>query len=873
MRLAVWMLLAVAGLSPVAARQPAAPSSSPLEPAATGGLVVVDRALAKLTRHCRLLVIGAHPDDEDTALLSLVGTGIGGEAAYLSLSRGEGGQNLLGTELGEGLGLVRTGETLAARRLEGTRQYFTRAFDFGYTRSLDEVFERWPREILQEDAVGVMRRFKPQVLVAVFPADERAGHGQHQAAGVLAIDLFTLGEDPDDRFPELTAVGLPPWSAATLYRRVWWGGEEATHPFSLAAIDPFSGRSLRQVAAASRSMHRSQDMGTLQPLGRGSGGLRWLGGKAAPSTENGFMSVDTRLAALASHLPEGELRTHATAQLQRIATLAEETRRTLAPLTLDAAVDPLVRMVMSLRELVAAVRGEIEGPAAVIVADLLEEKLEVAAAALAAAAGVAIDALSDRETVIPGASLAVTAQVWNSGRQSVIVREVGLAGEPGWSVPDTAERDDDPAAGIEQWRFEVAVATAAAPTLPYFVRRPRQGDLYDWRQVAAEVQGEPLHGPPLTARFALEIAGAPIQLEREVVYRYRDQALGEVRRPLRVVPAVEVAVEPELILWPRQATGSRTVEVTLRSNAEAPVRGRLELSSAIDWPRLAPRRFEIDEPRGARAVTLELPRPVAFEATRLELSAIAVLDDGRRFDAHFPVVQYPHVRPLPRRLPARVVLQMLDLELPDLQRVGYIRGASDRVPEILLEVGLPVEMLTAAALTGGDLSRFDVIVVGSRAYETEPVLGEVNSRLLQYVRDGGHLVVQYQQYQFVAGGYAPYPLEIGRPHGRVTDEEAPVRVLQPRHAIFVRPNEIADSDWRGWVQERGLYFAASWDPAYTPLLAMADAGQPEERGSLLVARLGRGTFVYTGLSFFRELPAGVPGALRLFVNLLAREGW
>ncbi len=272
-------------------------------------------------------------------------------------------------------------------------------------------------------------------------------------------------------------------------------------------------------------------------------------------------------------------------------------------------------------------------------------------------------------------------------------------------------------------------------------------------------------------------------------------------------------------------------------------------------------------------MTLELPRPVAFEATRLELSASAVLEDGRRFDAHFPVVQYPHVRPLPRRLPARVVLQMLDLELPDLKRVGYVRGASDRVPEILLEVGLPVEMLTAAALTGGDLSRFDVIVVGSRAYETEPVLGEVNSRLLQYVRDGGHLVVQYQQYQFVAGGYAPYPLEIGRPHGRVTDEEAPVRVLQPRHAIFLRPNEIADADWRGWVQERGLYFAASWDPAYTSLLAMADAGQPEERGSLLVARLGRGTFVYTGLSFFRELPAGVPGALRLFVNLLAGEEW
>jgi hypothetical protein len=240
-----------------------------------------------------------------------------------------------------------------------------------------------------------------------------------------------------------------------------------------------------------------------------------------------------------------------------------------------------------------------------------------------------------------------------------------------------------------------------------------------------------------------------------------------------------------------------------------------------------------------------------------------------RWELAVPLVAYPHIRATPHPEPAVATIAAADVALPPLDRVGYVRGASDRVPELLAEVGVPLQVLEPAALAATDFAAYDAIVIGSRAYETEPALARANPRLLDYVRRGGLLVVQYQQYAFVEGGFAPLPLTIGRPHGRVTDEVAPVTLLAPAHPVFHVPNEIAARDWEGWVQERGLYFPATWDEGYLPLLAMADPGQPDQRGALLVARLGEGAYVYTGLAFFRQLPAGVPGAYRLFANLLA----
>ena len=872
MRLSLTILLTILWVGPAVAQQDVSLSSSPFEPAGTGGLQSVDRALAMLSSHRRLLVVGAHPDDEDTTLLALVGSGLGGEAAYLSLSRGEGGQNLIGSELGIGLGLIRTGELLAARRVEGTRQYFTRAYDFGYTRSLAETFDRWPRRILLEDAVRVVRRFKPQVIVAVFPGESRAGHGQHQASGVIAEDLFEMAGYPD-RFAEMTRNGLPPWQPRVLYRRVWRNREEASFEFPLSRIEPFSGRSVLQIAGASRSKHRSQDMGTLQRLGSRQGGLIWVAGEAASTTQEIFGGIDTSLTAIADLLPVGSLRDQVREGLQGVAALAIESREALSPSRSSLATPALAEIIHVLGRLLDAVRDSGDEPSSTVVADLLSEKRQVAALALAAAAGVAVDAVADRQEVGLGDSIEVTTTVWNSGEQAVSVAGVDLHTREDWQArPQGRVEKDEGVSGLEQWGFEVRVPEDSTPTVPYFLRRPLNGDLYDWSRADVEELGQPLQGPPATAEFNLLISGAPVHLTREVVYRVRDQALGEVRLPLRALPEIEVTVEPTLLLWPRREGQIREVEVLVRSHSEDPVGGRLELTS--DLPLGQPqaiREFRIEEPKGQQILEFELSNPASNPSGRVQLTAKATLDTGRSYAAAYPVVSYPHIRPVSLPVPARVDIQMLDLDLPEVTRIGYVRGASDRVPEVLQEIGLPVQLLTAADLRVADLSHFDAVVVGSRAYETDPILAEVNGRLLRYVEDGGLLLVQYQQYQFVRGGYAPLPLEIERPHGRVTDETAPVEVIRPDHPIFRVPNRIEPEDWEGWVQERGLYFASNWDPAFTPLLSMQDEGQPLEKGALLVAHVGEGIYVYAGLSFFRQLPAGVPGAIRLFVNLLSME--
>ena len=388
---------------------------SPLEPASSGGLKALDRALVRLQTHRRLLVVAAHPDDEDTALLTWVARGLGGEAAYLSLSRGDGGQNLIGPELGVGLGLLRSRELQSARRIDGARQYFTRAYDFGYTRSLDETLARWPKEILLEDAMRVIRRFKPQVIAAVFPPTARAGHGQHQASALVAQEAFDLSADPG-AFPRLDGEGLLPWKVSSLYRSVWWDPEAATLELPLGTIEPFTGRSIFQLALASRSQHRCQDMGMVQPPGDAEGRLAWVAGAGGPEGDALFQGVDTRLAAIADLLPAGELRLATAERLTRVAEIARDARRRLAPGETGRAAAPLLEIVGLLR----AVAGDLaDDPGARHATDLVAEKLDVAVEGLLAAAGIVVDAVAERERVVPGETLSVRSLFWNAGELEV----------------------------------------------------------------------------------------------------------------------------------------------------------------------------------------------------------------------------------------------------------------------------------------------------------------------------------------------------------------------------------------------------------------------------------------------------------------------
>ena len=858
------LLLALTALLPAArALEP----GDALEPPSTGGLEAVDRLLAKLATHRRLLVIGAHPDDEDTSLLALVSRGMGGEAAYLSLSRGDGGQNLLGPDLGIPLGLIRSQELVAARRTDGARQYFTRAFDFGFTRSIDETLKLWPKDVLVEDAVRIIRRFRPQVIVSTFSGTARDGHGQHQAAGLTAREAFALAGD-SNALPQLAREGLTPWAPKALYRSTYFDREATTMHLPTGGVDPLTGRSYYQIAMASRSRHRSQDMGMLQPPGPSETRVAWVAGGAGAGAKELFEGSDTRLAGVAGEVLDPARRAAMEAALDRVEKLAQDTRRNLTPANLAASAALISEIVKQLR---AIREGASDLPPGVTM--LLDEKIAAAEQALAAAAGIAFEAYTDREVAPPGEGCAVSVFVWNAGAVPISAEGVSLASPDGWSSDTPAAAPREVAAGtLADWKLSATVPQDAPPTLPYFLTRPMQGALYDWSAAPPAVRGEPFQPPPLSARATVTLAGVAVTLEREVVYRFRDQAIGEIRRPIRCGPLVDVAVEPDLMVWPASQSKPRTIEITLTSSSDKPQKGRLEVNAPDGWPAVVPVAFALGK-RGERAFfEIELKPPKKTRAGRAAFRVAAVLEDGRRQELGVRVLDYPHIPPTPLPEPAAVTLVAADIRLPNVRRVGYVRGASDRVPEYLASIGVPIEVLSRRDLDGGDLSRFDAILVGSRAYESDPELPNANARLLDYARAGGLVIVQYQQYPFIDRKFAPFPLEIARPHDRVTDESAKVTLLDPGHPLFLRPNRIGAGDWDGWVQERGLYFAHTWDKAWTPLLSMADPGGPEQRGGLLVAQVGKGHYIYTGLAFFRQLPAGVPGAYRLLANLIGWKG-
>ncbi len=354
----------------------------------------------------------------------------------------------------------------------------------------------------------------------------------------------------------------------------------------------------------------------------------------------------------------------------------------------------------------------------------------------------------------------------------------------------------------------------------------------------------------------------------EVSRSTNDQGYGEIRRPLSLVPAVGVRLDRDTILVGANGGSTIALSVTLTLGTRTPQEGTVTIDVPADWPAVAPQSFRLERSDQSSRYDFDVRLPAGLDPGRYQLAAVATTPAGR-FTTGMHGVAYDHISPRWWERAAVAELVVAPLTLPPLRVVGYVRGAADRVPEALAAAGFPVEMMDATTLARGDLSRYDAIVVGPRAYETDTALVRYNHRLLAYTRNGGLLLVQYQQYQFVRGGYAPLPLTIDQPHDRITDETAPVELLDPRSTVFTSPNAISDGDWEGWIQERGLYFADTWDSAYAAPLGMTDPGEESQRGGLLLARVGRGAYVYTGVAFFRQLPAGVPGAFRLFANLLA----
>ncbi len=829
--------------------------------------------LRMLGHYQRVLMIGAHPDDEDTELLTVLARGMGAEAAYLSLNRGEGGQNLIGPELGEALGLLRTEELLAARRLDGARQFFTRAYDFGYSKSLEETWRHWPRDSILKDVVRVVRRFRPQIMVSVFSGTPRDGHGQHQAAGWSAREAFDAAGD-STRFPELAGEGLAPWSPRKLYQSTRFDTLATTLVLEGGVLDPAVGQSYHQIAMAGRSLHRSQDMGMLQRIGPSKVRLRLVEDRTGSRRPGLWDGIDTTLAgmAAAAALPGASV---PRAVWDSVAASVAAARARGEPGTLADALDQFAR----------ALAGGGGGPISVGRPSPEQwDQVTRLERTLRLTSGMLCDAVADDDRIVPGQVVVVSATCWNPGDRAVSIPLVVVRSSASRSrLMQSAPGATVPPGGVATWTLELETPYAAAPTQPYYLARLRDGDLYVWPDGAPELAGAPFGAPLLMAEFGNMVE------PREVAFRYRDQALGERRRPVTVVPRIDVKLDPDTLVWAASPAVPKRFSVTLRHGARDTTAGEVRLELPAGWPRPTPQRFTLVHEDQEIVLDFEVRPPASLAPGAVGVRAVAADASGREYDAGVFTMDYSHVRPRSYVGPAAAAVRVAPLALPKLARVGYVRGAADRVPEALRSVGVPVELLDVRALERGDLARYDAIVLGPRAYETEPVLGRQNARLLAYVRRGGLLIVQYQQHDFFSQGYAPYPLTVGgqplmlddsarggtarasRPvsHDRVTDERAPVTPVARGHAALRTPNAIGAADWSGWVQERGLYFARTWDAAYTPLVETHDDREPPLEGGLLVARVGKGAYVYTGLSFFRQLPAGVPGAYRLFANLLA----
>ncbi|HVS15649.1 MAG TPA: PIG-L family deacetylase [Thermoanaerobaculia bacterium] len=783
-----------------------------------------------------MLYVAAHPDDENTALLAALAQGRLARTAYLSITRGDGGQNLIGTELGDELGVIRTQELLQARARDGAEQYFTRAIDFGYTKSVEEALAAWGHQEVLGDVVRVVRRLQPDVILMRFPGDGRGGHGQHTASAVLAAEAFAAAADPA-RFPEQLAAPehLRPWQAQRL---LWdasrfFGGEQRTDgvAFDLGGYSALLGRSFTEIAAVSRSQHRSQGFGSAGS--RGSQVTRFEHRLGAEAAADLFEGIETGW----SRIPGGRV----------IGDLLREAAERFEPSN-PAAVVPLLLEAEALLADLAE-----RQPASVWPAHQLAALRE----AVRAACGLWLEAITEAPIGGPGGPLTVRLAAINRSAVPIRVERIGAPFRQPVEVGAAL-------AFNQEWERSVdATIPADQPrTDPYWLQRPPDGALH--RVEDLRLIGLPEH-LPLRATFELRVADRPLAFEVPLLYRWSDPVRGELYRSFEVVPPVSVELREPVRVFPSRA--ARTVQVTLRSTGPA-ASGSLRLDLPAGWS-VEPGAAPFALPAGAGQPFAFVVTPPAA-ASAGAATASATLDGaGPPIAARVRTIDYAHIPMQTLQQPAEIRLVRFELERRG-ERVGYVMGAGDEIPDALRQIGYSVELLSDDDLAAADLSAYDAIVVGIRAYNSRPAVVRHNGRLLAYVEDGGTLVVQYNTVSFRGEGpelVGPYPFELSR--GRVSVEGAPVTLLLPDHPVLRVPNRIGAADFEGWVQERGLYFAGTWDQRYAAPLASHDPGEEDLAGGLLVAPYGEGVYVYTGLSFFRELPAGVPGAYRLFVNLIS----
>lgn len=729
----------------------------------------------------RVLWIAAHPDDEDTQLITWLSRGGRAETGYLSLTRGDGGQNLIGNELGEQLGIIRTEELLAARRVDGAHQFFTRAYDFGFSKTAAETYAHWPKDSLLADVVTVVRAFRPHIIMTTFSGTPSDGHGQHQVSALLAREAYQSAAADTVRFP--VRVYGKPWTPLKFYRSARFSPEgTATIRVNVGEFNPALGKSYAEIAAESRSQHKSQGFGTLQRKG-----VIW----DLLRREASRVNADT---------PAEKERTLFDG-LENVATPASQ-----------------------------PMDSRLTSPS------------------------VAVEAVADRQIVALGDSARVTVTVFNRS-------PIQITAQPVWpGAPSGAVATIAPDSSLKWTTF----VKGSQVTQPWWLATPRNGDLFG--PMIPQLSEDEIEKQSWLGVSICGSGQACVIQRTAVVSHFADPVRGDIQRPLAVAPAMSIALDHTVELARAGIPIDRFITVTLRSalTSRRPVNVTLSLPRGLTAE--SPQRTIIVDSASTRTVTFRVRGKLPAGMHLLSASASV---DGVTSRIGYVPIDYEHITPERQYRDASVSIKSVDVMVPTGLRVAYIPGVGDNVAPSLMQLGIPVRIVQPSDIPSADLSTFTTVVVGPRAYQASRELRDNNDYLLGFARNGGTLVVQYGQYEMTNPGIMPYPITIARPHDRVTEENAPVTILDASSRVLKSPNVITSADFDGWVQERSLYMPRTFDARYHPVLAMNDPGEQPNRGAILTTPLGKGLYVYTTLAFFRQLPAGVAGGTRLFVNLLS----
>ena len=784
-----------------------------------------------------VLYIAAHPDDENTRLLGYLANEKLYRTGYLSLTRGDGGQNLIGDEQGVDLGLIRTQELLAARRIDGAEQFFSRAFDFGFSKSPEEAMRIWDHDKILSDVVWVIRKFRPDVIITRFPTTGEGGHGHHTASAILAGEAFDAAADPT-KFPEQLTQGVEVWQAKRLLWNTFNFGSTNTQSESQLKIDcgdynPLLGKSYGEIAAEGRSQHKSQGFGV--PAQRGSA-LEYF------KTIKG----EAPAVALMDGINTGWGRTG-----------AEGINAAVDLIKQEFSVEQPQLSVPALVKLYQRVEAEVTNTY------WRKQKLDEIKKLIENCAGLFMEATTNSQYAVKGDSLKINLLLNNRLGANILNADAKLNGT--FVIFDQVKKNTNMTK-----TYTMFIAPNRASTQPYWLDYPKDKGSFNVQnqQYIGLAENEPLY-----VDFSMMIEGREFIFRKPIRYKYTDPVKGELYQPVDIINPVFISAKPSLILFnSANAKQRKKIDLVVQVNKDVEDKALLEyyykdqklkaFDSTVRFQKGDKKYFPVSISNQGIAQNSTESINASFSTKTAIPEKQYVVERKISYD-HIPNISYSHVEPV----------KIINLDLKKEGRsVGYIAGAGDRVPEALEQMGYKVTMLKEADLTVGNLRQFDAIVTGVRAYNTNEWLSNGYAALMQYVKEGGVLLVQYNTNNSIGpvkAKISPYPFTISR--NRITDEEAKVNFLLPKHPVLNHPNKITEKDFEGWVQERSIYNAEKIDSSYQRILGMKDPGEAEQDGSLIIAPYGKGRFVYTGLVFFRELPAGVPGAYRLFANLIANK--